>query len=320
MTDKLKSEFKINRIKEKVIDLLKNYEGGCNDKEISSFEKWIASREYISDLEKAQKKNEIEKKLDSIVKQLLKTMPSDAILPSENICGPTSGPNSDCDMKHTLHVDEFLYDDDDLEKHFFEKIKYCEDCESNNIKDTEIISHSLSRSKLQYLFNVMLPLDCSNLKILDVGSRIGAVLYGAYFYSNAKTIYGIEMNKELCNVQQEIIKFNKMDDRIYVIHDDVLNQGDIIDTFDIVILNNVFEFFLESNQQIVIWRFLKNNLKKNCLVVTIPSVEETFVSLDIYEEFSNWLKLIPVHQHENGLLLDDDIEADFHDMYLYVIK
>lgn len=155
----------------------------------------------FADLEKFKEKEETEAKLDSIVNKLRKLMPDDGILKSENIITPESGPNSDCD-ENTLHVDEFLYDDKDICQYFPGKDKYCKKCGSNDIEvsllncmysnllfqnfidlifflqDTQFISHSLSRAKMKYLFNVMLPSECNNLKILDIGSRIGAVLFG----------------------------------------------------------------------------------------------------------------------------------------------
>lgn len=50
------------------------------------------------------------------------------------------------------------------------------------------ISHSMSCQALQYIFKVLLPSDLEEKQILDVGSRLGAVLYGVstnttYYYS-----------------------------------------------------------------------------------------------------------------------------------------
>lgn len=36
----------------------------------------------------------------------------------------------------------------------------------------------MSRQQLQYIFNVLLPNDLEEKQILDVGSRLGAVIYG----------------------------------------------------------------------------------------------------------------------------------------------
>lgn len=45
-------------------------------------------------------------------------------------------------------------------------------------QDLIYISHSMSREQLQYIFKVVLPSDLEEKQILDVGSRLGAVLYG----------------------------------------------------------------------------------------------------------------------------------------------
>lgn len=47
MSENIKSDHKLDRIKVKILDLLENYEGGCNDKEMLHFEQWISSRKYI---------------------------------------------------------------------------------------------------------------------------------------------------------------------------------------------------------------------------------------------------------------------------------
>lgn len=142
----------------------------------------------------------------------------------------------------------------------------------------------------------------------------------AFYYSNSENIYGIEINEELYEIQKKMVSNYNMGNRITVIHDDILNQNDLLSTFDVVILNNVFEFFMEIDKQIQIWRFLKSKLKKGCFLITIPSTEETFMTLEVYDEFSKWLQRIPVCQEEKNLLYEEEDELEFHDMYLYSVK
>lgn len=84
---------------------------------------------------------------------------------------------------------------------------------SSNIifQELTFISHSKSRVQLQYIFKVLLPKDLECKVILDVGSRFGGVLYGAYYYTNASKIIGIELNKECCEIQEKVIAQFKMD-------------------------------------------------------------------------------------------------------------
>lgn len=108
------------------------------------------------------------------------------------------------------------------------------------------ISHSASRERLAYVFRALLPPIPEDTMLLDIGSRLGAVLYGvrvkrilfkgklltifafiediefpyeicittgidcivsfqAYIYSKCRRIVGVEINPDLCQVQQTII-------------------------------------------------------------------------------------------------------------------
>lgn len=109
--------------------------------------------------------------------------------------------------------------------------------------------------------------------ILDIGSRIGAFLYGAYVYTSDAKIVGVEMNAELCAIQRKIVDKFKFSDRIEVVNEDVMNCADLVATSDFVFLHNVFEFFVSNDQQTKIWQFLKQNTKKGAMLITIPSLE-----------------------------------------------
>lgn len=79
-----------------------------------------------------------------------------------------------------------------------------------------MISHSLSVAQLQFIFQQLLPQDLSDTTVLDVGSRLGAVLFGGYTLSNTKRLMGIEKQQHYCNIQRDIIATFKMEDRIEV--------------------------------------------------------------------------------------------------------
>jgi len=58
-----------------------------------------------------------------------------------------------------------------------------------------------------------------------------------------------------------------------------MNQREVLAKADVVIMNNVFEFFLDTTTQQKIWDWMiKVPLKKGCKIVTIPSLKENFVS------------------------------------------
>nr|CAD7397821.1 unnamed protein product [Timema poppensis] len=157
--------------------------------------------------------------------------------------------DSSYDMQHCIHVDSFLYDDDDFDDMCSDgKVPrfFCKDCDSRNTEPLEVISHSLSRTRLKYIFQAMLP-PLEYLTLLDVGSRLGAVLYGlcpvlggggspsafspygdpyprgdslapavsllvfqAFLYTNAAKIIGVEINSDFCKLQTKTIRKHSM--------------------------------------------------------------------------------------------------------------
>ena len=68
-----------------------------------------------------------------------------------------------------------------------------------------------------------------------------------------------------------------MKNRIKVICDDILNHQEILKNADVVIMNNVFEFFAPGSELEKLWKFVVSSItKKGCKIVTIPSIEESF--------------------------------------------
>lgn len=232
--------------------------------------------------------------LNSIAQDIKERIPFDATLPSEKIISPKSGENSDCDPNITLHVDGFLYTDDDVDD-LVEAGKlnryFCQSCGSKNVKPFIYISHSMSKDCLYHIFNTLLP-TLEGKTILDVGSRLGAVLYGAYVYTDAKRIVGVEMNDEFCKLQSDIIRKYDMDNRIEILHKKIEEAEDVVKVSDVIVLNNVFEFYLSEALQIQIWKFLRANIKKGALVVTQPRIETTFSQLDTGIQVDAWLRPI----------------------------
>ena len=108
--------------------------------------------------------------------------------------------------------------------------------------------------------------------IIDIGSRIGAVLYGAYYYSAASRIVGVEINSDLCRIEQGIVEKYKLGDRVSVVEGDMCTLGDLIRTGDVVVLNNVFDWFMATEVQVTMWTFLRATLAPGSLLVIIPSL------------------------------------------------
>ena len=125
------------------------------------------------------------------------------------------------------------------------------------------------------------------------------------------------MNKECCEVQEKIIHQFSMDsDRIKVIHSDVTIRPDIVECSDIIMIN-VLDFFVDIEKHKEMWYFFKKHLKKGSYLISNRSMSETLGSLDIYEEFMNWLTICKPNQLENEIFFDVE---DYSELYLYIIN
>ncbi|XP_059481171.1 uncharacterized protein LOC132200024 [Neocloeon triangulifer] len=270
------------------------------------------------------RKPEIDSRLDEIVKDIRKRVPEFSTFPSEKIVVPTTGDNSDCQPETTVHVDGFLYKDADIDVLAEEgelQRDYCLDCGSRNVAPLTFISHSMSREKLDFVFNVMLPPNfvkkivgsenslCPCL--LDVGSRHGGTLYSAYLHSDIEKIVGVEMNKDFCSLQREICKKHRMQDRVTIVEDDISNQKEKVKEAKLIFLNNPFEFFLSIDEQKQIWLFLKENITAGTTLICVPDLETTFDKLEMKSELHSWVKKLEPHNSLAACGADEDF-ADLH--------
>lgn len=58
------------------------------------------------------------------------------------------------------------------------------------------------------------------------------------------------MNQFFHCLQQETVEKFKMADRVQLVHDDICNQSDLLNSADVIVLNNVFECFHDNKEQI----------------------------------------------------------------------
>ncbi|MEQ2232899.1 hypothetical protein ILYODFUR_016213 [Ilyodon furcidens] len=186
--------------------------------------------------------------LQSIAEDLRARLPIDAMLPSET----AAQHKMQLREKPTVHVDSFLYSDEQVDSLCEEGAmsrNYCLSCGSFRTAPLDFISHSFSVSELQFLFQNVLP-DLSGRTVVDVGSRLGAVLYGGYVYSSASRLIGLELSEDFVRLQNDILHKYRLADRIQVFHANVCTQQVLLQDTDVLIMNNVFEYFIEPSEQI----------------------------------------------------------------------
>ncbi|KAF9929645.1 hypothetical protein BGZ65_005706 [Modicella reniformis] len=218
-------------------------------------------------------------RLNKIIQDLREHLPVNAEAPSEDITIPGSDEFEGFTKDNVVHVDGFLYTEDDVDE-LCDAGKlsrnYCLKCGSKNTKPLNFISHSASVVQLQFLFQVLLKDRVKDKVVLDVGSRLGAILYAGYLLTDAKRLIGVEMNDFFCKLQTDIVQRHRLQDRIEIVHDNLLNCNSLLERADIVIMNNVFQFFCPIDVQRQLWIFIYSNLRqrKGTILITIPSLQE----------------------------------------------
>ena len=83
----------------------------------------------------------------------------DGIFSTENLQVPQNSEEG-LNFTNTVHVDAFLYDEADVEELTGEgKIPthFCKQCNSKNVCEIEMITHSAARDDLEYIFQALLP-------------------------------------------------------------------------------------------------------------------------------------------------------------------
>ncbi|TRY59515.1 hypothetical protein DNTS_017622 [Danionella cerebrum] len=236
--------------------------------------------------------------LQSIADDLRACLPLEAMAPSE-----TMAVNKTQQKTHpTVHVDAFLYNDDAVDSLCEEgkmSRNYCLSCGSHKTAPLEFISHSFSIPELQFIFHHALP-DLTGKLLVDVGSRLGAVLFGGYLYSSASQLVGVEISLEFVRLQTMAAEKYGFTDRIQVIHADIRSQAALVQNTDVLILNNVFEFFMETSDQIQTWKFISQNFrKKGAMLLTVPSMQEALGLLQdpAFKEMfavNQWIEEVPI--------------------------
>ncbi|XP_013379067.1 uncharacterized protein LOC106150679 [Lingula anatina] len=294
---------------------------------LPKFIEWVANVYCQTQVESMDRLSEADVFLNSICDDLREEVPLMGLAPKENIVFPTDNKRTECNPETTVSVDAFLYTDDIIDQLCEEgsmSRNYCKKCLSHDTAPLTFVSHSMSKTQVKFVFQYALP-DLAEKMVLDVGSRLGAVLYGAYYFSSAKVIKGVEINDYFCELSGKILSKYSLTDRVKIECSDILQQSHLLQQADVVVLNNVFEFFTSPDVETKFWLLLRENVRKQgVILVTVPSLEESFESLKVNIELSSWLRPLPLENIVRRANLQlfgakDSEESDLEGIYLYTV-
>jgi len=90
-------------------------------------------------------------------------------------------------------------------------------------------------------------------------------------------------------------------------HADVRDCADLLHTADVVIMNNVFEFFHDRSQQAGMWTSMRGLLRRSgVLLVTVPAVNESVTRAGAEVDVDAWLEELPIeYPYPHQVALED---------------
>ena len=170
----------------------------------------------------------------------------------------------------------------------------------------------------------MLP-DLTGKHVVDVGSRLGIVLFGAQVYSNAARATGIELSASLCGVQEKLIGEYSVKGRaaLSVVCANVLDCATLLASADVVVLNNVFQFFASREEQLRLWMFLRATLTRpGCIIVSVPSLREALDTAQVESlVLDEWVECIGGSEGGEGEVEEEnDEDEDGDDIHVYLVR
>uniref|UniRef100_A0A3Q4I1E9 Zgc:109986 n=1 Tax=Neolamprologus brichardi TaxID=32507 RepID=A0A3Q4I1E9_NEOBR len=180
--------------------------------------------------------------LQSIAEDLRANVPPDAMLPSETAAYSKMQRRS----RPTVHVDSFLYDDeqvDSLCERGLMSRNYCLSCGSHR--------------------TAPLGGSTSPLTFVQVHMFSSSLSSCGYVYSSASRLLGLEISEAFVRLQDSMLHKYKLTDRVQVLQADVCTQDILLQNTDVVVMNNVFEYFLEPDLR-PSWLHVSEACTKKC--------------------------------------------------------
>ena len=270
--------------------------------------------------EGAEEGGEAKASLIAIAQELRAKLPTSALVASEAIRWPTEASN-EYPESSTVHVDAFLYDDDDVELLSSQGLlprSFCKGCGSKDTSPLTFISHSLSQRALRFIFTALLPpMEMVGKTVLDVGSRLGCVLYAGLLYSPHAKFFGVEMNRELATLTAETLQKWGLGDRGAVACQDLRQSQNLVVSANVVVLHNVFQFFLPPQEQAECWLYLKQQVVPGTLILSSPALPEQQLPFDA----TTWVTELPSQDKAAKYAgSDEELFEELSNLHLYRVN
>ncbi|KAJ7417205.1 hypothetical protein WISP_65980 [Willisornis vidua] len=141
-----------------------------------------------------------------------------------------------------IHVDAFLYDDDVVDS-------LCEEGKMSRSYCTECGSYKTASLVTQLDNNIRPMEDFVQTGAVHRPELLPIINGRRLLLISASQLYGVEINSDFCQLQEMMIIKYEFIDRIKVVHADIRTQASLLQEADVVVMNNVFEYFLDRREQ-----------------------------------------------------------------------
>ena len=251
---------------------------------------------------------------------LREKVPVEAVFPSEKLHFNPTGDFKDHTADNTISVDGFLWDEADVDE-LVDAGKLprnmCLECGSRSTAPLNFVSHSLSIPELNFIFNTQLAGvgGVSGGVVVDVGSRLGCVVYAAIVLGGAREAVGVELNREMCKVQE--VAFQQLGgagSRARVICGDICDQAALLERARVTVLHNPFQFFTDVASAQMTWRKIASMIAPGSFIVASPPLCE---QLEQAEDPLDWRAWVEEIETEYPIADDPDDEHAGEDGRLF---
>uniref|UniRef100_A0A0K0CUA1 Class I SAM-dependent methyltransferase n=1 Tax=Angiostrongylus cantonensis TaxID=6313 RepID=A0A0K0CUA1_ANGCA len=182
-----------------------------------------------------------------------------------------------------IQVDCFLYDDYALHE-MMKSGKFGRYHYSIPFVELREFSHwNCKLQKLKILYGNLVPLKSQrdDFRVLDIGSRLGAVIYAACIYG-----YGAVTHLSLMSSAISVFRLSNIE----VVCADVRSRYDVVSQADLIVMNNVFSFFWDTEQQADCFEFIHKHAKKGCFIIHNPDIETASAHLKLPFTINEWIE------------------------------
>eukprot|EP01065_Artemidia_motanka_P044484 TRINITY_DN6341_c0_g1_i1.p1 TRINITY_DN6341_c0_g1~~TRINITY_DN6341_c0_g1_i1.p1 ORF type:complete len:609 (+),score=156.56 TRINITY_DN6341_c0_g1_i1:56-1828(+) len=246
----------------------------------------------------------------------------DGRVPGEQLCFPGEGTGfEEFTPQNTVAVDSFLYGDDDIIDQTVDLGRltraYCTDCGSKRCKPVRFVTHSMPSPLLHFLFEpshgVFGEGELRGKTLVDVGSRTGACLWAAHRLRGAElaAVIGVEISSYFCAVQRDCAE--RFAPQVRIVESDCFSGDGLsaLKAADVLILNNVFQWFHEHDAQRALWQKLRACLegREGVTIISVPALEELLAPVGLLDSLGEWLEPVHLRYPEVGGE-DDDLDEE----------